>query len=1291
LAAPASSGAAQAPAAKPQAKRTPLELLQTAHTLFLQRDYEAAREYYLEVLPSFPKNFEILKNLATCFYRRGPRGYAQAASYYSKALEINPESIEVSENLARCLEGLNRHTEAAAIYERMAKQPGAAAVHWKSAADAYAEGDRNRQAEAAYDAYLQRSPGDLGARTRLGDLYAREKNYTRAQEQYRIVLTSNPNFPGALIGMGRVSSWQGQHEEALKYFDRVLRQNPNHGEAETAKAFALLWTERYDEALVLFQKLQKRYPRSSEIAHGLELSEAGIRQRELFAARAAGDTVKIESHYRQLLERNPKDTTALRVLADASATPERCQESIDLSRRGLEVAPHDMAFESRMARALVLCQRYEEAIAHYQRVIQADPKSPGPLTEMGSILLRAGRHAEALDAFRKALSYNPKSTDARLGLALALAANRNYEEALVQYDEVLKTSPDNYDALQGKAFVLSWTGRSAESRAIFQSLASKRPDDVQNKEALDRIAASEEEARWAALRPEVDSPPQEWITYYDKRLAAYPDDLTALKGRAYQLSLTDDTSAAIQAYRGVVARDPEDMGGKRVLARLLARDRQYDEAIRLYQEVMAASPTDYDSLESLARAQGWAGQDRASLQSFQKLLAVHPPSTLYQMEVARLQLRLQETTEARESLHKVIAAEPQNREAHIELARLDLRQGNQSGALSHYAAVLKQDPYDSAALLGKARISYYQGQLKQAHAAASDAVAGEPKSFDALFLLASIEHARGRRRQTNEFLNRADQVIPNNPEVAALRRRMREESAVTLRTTTSYAREIGPAGDATLGELPVSFLGIETDAQGAVVVDGSGVPVPQVIETAFPQVTVSGLPNEDVRYQTYGATIGIPLSPKLDSYFSFTSLPTQSPTPSIEGAVAPWTFVSRLSWRPSRYLTLRGGAGLARFGPAGIQRSPDLTGNMASLVDRFGPSVTDALGVTSATIPGLDFKPVGLAGATIAPSRKFSIDLDWNHGPAIYYPTPRAMRLHLTQTRFDGTLNFYFTPRTELHFNLFYTRLFTDSYVQTSDFNLLDPDDLAAAFTPYTAVILDSDGDFVEFQQADVPVRTPLFLPVIGRDVSPPPPSGPPFLFYPSSGVGSCPEVTLDSINNVTAQPTQIASTTWPLCALGEVTSQTTKATDWGHGGAITFIQNIVQSERFSLDGGYQGTAYGFAGQRINMRPKVFFGFFNPIFYQNHMLTGRVYGKLFGPVSYDLSGGLGLQQTDRIDELTLTSISGPLTRSSKVRPALSFKVSSNLTIGIAYTHYNTAQVLGPLRGNVVALTTDWKF
>ena len=1121
---------AQAAAPAQKGKRTPLELLQTAHTLFLQKDYEGARAHYLEILPSYPRNFEILRNLAFCYYRRGPKGYAQAASYYSRAYQINPSSTDVAENLASCLLGLNRATEAAAIYQKMAQQPGAPAVAWKRTAEAYDAAGRAPQAEAAYEAYFQRSPGDLDARTKLGNLFAREKNYGRAQEQYRMVFSSNPNYPGALIGMARLASWQGQHAEALRLYDRVLRLEPSNAEAEVGKAFALLWSDRYEDAQALFQKLRQRHPRDSEIARGLEQTQAALQLRELTAARRTGDTARIEAFYRERLDRNPKDVAALKALAEASATPARCSESIEFSRKGLELAPTDTSLELRLARSLLLCQQYAEAITHYQRVIAADPKAEGALSELGSTLLHSGRNAEAIEVFRKVLQLNPRHADANIGLAVALAANRNYAEALQRYDEVLKTSPDNYDALQGKAFILFWTGKHAEARAIFQSLAAKRPSDAQNTEALNSISRAEEEARWAALRPASDAPPQDLLAYCEKRLAAYPDDLQALKGRAYAQTQLNNFPAAIQTYRQVLEKYPDDRSSKMELARLSGHEGQYDVSVKYYREVLKDSPDDLEALESLGRVYVWSKQDREALPIYQGLLAHNPANKDYRLELARIQLRLQDYAAAREALNSVLSADPQNREALLGLAGLDLNRGDRPSALSRYEEVLKQNPTDSTALSGKAQLAYYQGDLPLAYVTTSQVVGAQPDNFDAVFLLASIEHARYHRRKSLDLLDRAAKLRPGNAEVLAMQQRIREEAAVTFRTSASFAREIGP---------PSEF--------------GSR----------------QGLPNEDLRMFSYGSTLGFSALPKTDSYLSFTASPSDAPPgplrdaqgyqipTGITGAAAPYEFLYRQNTRVSNLFTLRAGAGLVRFGPGKLVQLPG----------------------EAELLPSAEFSPQGLAGFTLGLTKKISLDVDVSHSPITY--TPTSVRFGVMQSRFDGGLNFLFSPRTELHLDYFYGHYRSQEFDHTT---------------------------------------------VVG----------------------------------------------------GQTVVEHVSDRDQAHGGVISFNQVVATSDRFSFDLGYEATAFGFAG----LRREVYLGFFNPSFYQRHLLTPRIYGTLFGPVGYDIGGGIGIQQTGQGEAIT---------RATRVSPTLNFKVNRHFSFGVGYTYYNTAQALGPLRGNAVRVTTDWKF
>jgi tetratricopeptide (TPR) repeat protein len=1108
-------------------KMTPLQLLQTARTFFDQADYDNARKYYLQALPSFSKNTDVLRNLAFCYYSLGRAGYAQAARYYGRAYELDPANQDVADKLATCYLSLKRPAEAAAILKKAAEKPGAPAEIWKKVADAYTDAGNSAEAESAYDVYLQLRPGDLMARTQYAVLYGQQKDYAKAQAQLRLVLSSNPNYSPALIAMGRILSWQGQYEDSLSLYERVLRLNPSNGEALSGKAFDLLWMGHAEEAEALFAKLHRRYPKDDEVLRGMEAAQAAIEQKKLAQARQSGNLPRLEAIYRDRLAKNPKDLEALKALVALTADPARCAESIGFERRALELSPDDSSVQLMLARSLVRCQQYAEALAMYKQYLEAHPKSGGALFDVAQVLFREKRIPEATEAFRNLLKISPDNRGASLGLAQCLAASGNYQEALVRYDEALKSELDNYDALQGKAYVLYWTEHFAQARAIFEKLAGQRPSDLQNQQALDDIAKAEEAARWAALRPAPGSPPEEFVVFYQKRLASYPGDLSALKGLAYSEAQADNVPAAIGGYQRILDKNPDDLNAQKELARLLAQSGQYDKALPLYQSVVKNNPGDTASVEALGRVYFWSNRPADALPIYQQLLAKDPTNIGYKMQVARLELQLKDYPAARNALAAVVSADPNNREARLALAQLDFQQGHQDEALQQYDQVLKQDSKDATALLGKAQISYYQGNIPAAQEAATEAVNQHPQDFDALFLLANIEHARGHRHQTMEYLNQADQVHPGTPQVQELKQRVREEGAVTLHTSASYAREIGPP----------SAIG-RTSA------------------------------NEDLRMYSYGTRLGFSILPKTDSYLSLSYMPTNSPPgpfldaqggripTGITGAAAPAFFLYRQMTRFSKKFLLRAGAGAVRFGPGGQVMLPG----------------------QPAPVTGGKVEAIGQAGFTVAPSTHFSFDVDVSRSPFAY--TPTSAKFGVLQDSAHAGFNFFLTKRADLHFDYIY------QHYTTADF-------------------------------------------------------------------GAC-------------------------YATDGVTPEGSSCHDQSHGGTALFHWNLVNMERFGLDIGYDGMLYGFAGQRRH----VYMGFFNPSFYQRHLATGRIFGKLFGPVGYDISGGLGLQQNGQ---------GNAMTRAWNVSPSFSLRVSDHLTLGARYTHYNTAQALGPLRGNAVTVTTDWRF
>ncbi|MGH9397450.1 MAG: tetratricopeptide repeat protein [Terriglobia bacterium] len=135
---------------------------------------------------------------------------------------------------------------------------------------------------------------------------------------------------------------------------------------------------------------------------------------------------------------------------------------------------------------------------------------------------------------------------------------------------------------------------------------------------------------------------------------------------------------------------------------------------------------------------------------------------------------------------------------------------------------------------------------------------------------------------------------------------------------------------------------------------------------------------------------------------------------------------------------------------------------------------------------------------------------------------------------------------------------------------------------------------------------------------------------------------------------------------------------DEGNTGSVVFDRNLIRSSRLSLDAGYSDLVFGYTGKRRG----VFMGFFNPTFYQQHMLTSRASGLLWGPFRYAFTADVGLQQATE---------GAPFTRAVEIGPALTVRASRSLSITAGYFHYNFAQSLGSVRGNAVQLATDWTF
>jgi tetratricopeptide (TPR) repeat protein len=447
--------------------------------------------------------------------------------------------------------------------------------------------------------------------------------------------------------------------------------------------------------------------------------------------------------------------------------------------------------------------------------------------------------------------------------------------------------------------------------------------------------------------------------YYRERVQRNPQDQVALEGMAILEVRRAAYAGAIASYRRALELAPRDYDARVGLARALAYSGQYDAAQSAFQAILKEHPEDTDGLEGLAQVYLWSGRPIAALPIFQGLAKRYPASPEYALELARVEMRLARYAETRQTLTTFLTAEPRNREAQLQFASLDLLEGHPADALRRFNHLLIEDPTDVEALRGNARLAYYRGDLNYAHELVANLAQDDPRDVPTLLLLAQIERALHNRRKATALQARAETLDARNDEARELRASLRNDSRPTFHTSASWAREIGSSG-----------------APSA----------------------------EDLRSFGYETTWGFSTLPRSDSYFSMYYLPSNSPSGGIGGAVGPSEFLYRQTtyWGPQ--LTLRGGLGLARFGP----------GELAGIPTQDAP------------IHSAGIRPVGFINLSCAARKKLRADFTEARSALAY--TPTAVRLGLEETRTTAGLNYHFDARTELSLESFSTNLSTIPY-----------------------------------------------------------------------------------------------------------------------------------------------------------------------------------------------------------------------------------------------------------------------
>jgi tetratricopeptide (TPR) repeat protein len=189
----------------------------------------------------------------------------------------------------------------------------------------------------------------------------------------------------------------------------------------------------------------------------------------------AGDHSGAERAFAEALAMDPTNVTLLHYRALSLFALGRVRESILLWEKALALTPGYLDLRLNLGMAQLALGAPDSALASYGEVLDANPRYIKALVGTGMALRVKGLHEEAHKAFARAVQYSPRNAEARLWLGISKGEMGDRQGALRELEEARLLDPALEAASREKAIILSSLGRTEESVAILERLASKNP------------------------------------------------------------------------------------------------------------------------------------------------------------------------------------------------------------------------------------------------------------------------------------------------------------------------------------------------------------------------------------------------------------------------------------------------------------------------------------------------------------------------------------------------------------------------------------------------------------------------------------------------------------------------------------------------------------------------------------------------------------------------------------------------------------------------------------------------
>jgi tetratricopeptide (TPR) repeat protein len=276
---------------------------------------------------------------------------------------------------------------------------------------------------------LVSTPDDVNMMGLLGAILTKTRRFEEAEKCLRETIDLAPAFAKAHEDLGFVLLELNRAGEAIEILEKATRLDPELDVAFLSLGKALAMTGKGKEADEAFEKSFELSPERKMLAQATECLK-----NERFE--------EAEKYCRQVINQNPNNVDALRLLGRMAARLNRIGDAERYYRKVIEIAPDFTAVVVDLGKLLHDDDRLEEAIKYFRLAIEMEPDNARYHNLLADVLAPAALTYEAIEAHQKATELNPNFAAAWLGLGHTLKTVGRLEEAIEAYHQCSKLEPN---------------------------------------------------------------------------------------------------------------------------------------------------------------------------------------------------------------------------------------------------------------------------------------------------------------------------------------------------------------------------------------------------------------------------------------------------------------------------------------------------------------------------------------------------------------------------------------------------------------------------------------------------------------------------------------------------------------------------------------------------------------------------------------------------------------------------------------------------------------------------------